>query len=98
MPCSLLSPDLSTCDLFSVLDERVATHADGRLGSQREARVAERSLRSYSGRLGPAASLPPRDPSSLLTQRRPAYAGANSSARTVRGGGKLPSARVRRAQ
>ena len=32
MPCSLLSPDLSTCDLFSVLDERVATDADGRLG------------------------------------------------------------------
>jgi len=54
-------------------------------GSQREARVAEPSLRSYSGRLGPAASLPPRDPSSLLTQRRPAYAGANSSARTVSG-------------
>jgi hypothetical protein len=32
MPCRLLSPDLSACDLFSVLDERVATHADGRLG------------------------------------------------------------------
>ena len=47
--------------------------------------MAEPSLRSYPGRLGPAASLPPRDPSSLLAQRRPAYAGANSSARTVRG-------------
>jgi hypothetical protein len=32
IPEGLLSPDLSTRDLFSVLDERVAAHADGRLG------------------------------------------------------------------
>jgi hypothetical protein len=33
MPCGLLSPDLSTRDQFSVLDERVAIHAGGRLGA-----------------------------------------------------------------
>ena len=81
MPCGLLSPDLSTRDQFSVLDERVAVDAGGRLGAASARRVAEPSLRSYPGRLGPAASLPPRDPSSLFTQRRPAYVGANGSRR-----------------
>ncbi len=86
MPGGLLSPDLCTRDLFSVPDERVATHAGGRLGAA-NARRAWQS-RHCAATLGVWV---PRHPSRRGTLPRyslnaaRAYVGANSSARTVGG-------------